>query len=229
MFNTIREDIRTAFAKDPAARSVPEVIFCYAGLHAVWLHRASHFLWQHKLHFLSRLLSQFSRLLTGVEIHPAAKIGRRFFIDHGGGVVIGETAEIGNDVLIYQGVVLGGTSLSKGKRHPTIGNNVVIGSAAILLGPITVGNGAMIGANSVVIKSVATGVTVVGVPGRVVEDKRKLIIDLEHGKLPDPVNEAIKHLLEEQARLEERIKRLEGLASPSCSDAPAELEGLDRK
>jgi serine O-acetyltransferase len=211
MFNTLREDIRIVFAKDPAARSVPEVIFCYAGLHAVWLHRISHFLWQHKLHFLGRLLSQFSRLLTGIEIHPGAKIGRRFFIDHGGGVVIGETAEIGDDVLIYQGVVLGGTSLNRGKRHPTIGNNVVIGAAAILLGPITVGDGAMIGANSVVIKSVAPGVTVVGVPGRVVEDRRKPTIDLEHGKLPDPVNEAIRHLLEEQARLEQRIKRLEGL------------------
>jgi len=196
----------------------------------VFLKHIHQHLWQHKLHFLGRLLSQFNRLLTGVEIHPGAKIGRRFFIDHGGGVVIGETAEIGDDVLMYQGVVLGGTSLSKGKRHPTIGNNVVIGTAAILLGPITVGDGAMIGANSVVIKSVAPGVTVVGVRGRVVEDRRKPTIDLEHGKLPDPVNEAIRQLLEEQARLEERIKRLEDSGtSPSCPNAPAELERLNQK
>jgi len=155
------------------------------------------------------LLSQLNRFLTGIEIHPGARIGRRFFIDHGSGVVIGETAEVGDDVLLYQGVVLGGTTLEKKKRHPTIGNNVVIGAAAILLGAITVGDGAQIGANSVVVNSVPPGATVVGVPGRVVEDRRKPVLDLEHGRLPDPISEAIRLILEEQGRLAERIKRIE--------------------
>jgi serine O-acetyltransferase len=157
------------------------------------------------------MLSHANRFLTGVEIHPGAKIGRRFFLDHGMGVVIGETAEIGDDVLMYQGVVLGGTSLEKKKRHPTIGNNVVIGAAAILLGPITVGKGARVGANSVVVKSVPPEATVVGVPGRIVEDKRLPVIDLEHGRLPDPVNEAIGLVLEKQDKLEKRISQLEEL------------------
>jgi serine O-acetyltransferase len=155
------------------------------------------------------LLSHITRLLTGIEIHPNAVIGRRFFIDHGMGVVIGETAEIGNDVLMYQGVVLGGTTLEKKKRHPTIGDNVVIGAAAILLGPITVGDGAQIGANSVVVKSVPPRAIVVGVPGRVVEERRKPVMDLEHGKLPDPFSEAIRLILEEQASLGKRVAKLE--------------------
>jgi serine O-acetyltransferase len=147
--------------------------------------------------------------LTGIEIHPGAKIGRRFFIDHGAGVVIGETSEIGDNVLLYQGVVLGGTTLEKRKRHPTLGNNVEMGSGAIALGPITIGDGARIGSGSVVIKSVPPGATVVGIPGKTVEDRRKPLMDLEHGKLPDPVAEAIKLVLEEQDKLEERLKRLE--------------------
>jgi len=163
---------------------------------------------------LGRTLSEFNRFLTGIEIHPGASIGRCFFIDHGAGVVIGETAEIGDDVLIYQGVVLGGTTLEKKKRHPTIGSNVVIGAAAILLGPITVGDGAKIGANSVVVKSVPPGATVVGVPGRIVEDRRKPTMDLDHGRLPDPVSEAIRLILEEQERLAERIRRMEGSRYP---------------
>lgn len=211
LFKTLREDIQTVFAKDPAARSVPEVIFCYPGLHALWLHRPAHFLWQHRLKFLARLLSHKSRFLTGVEIHPGAKIGRRFFIDHGAGVVIGETAEIGDDVLLYQGVVLGGTTLKKGKRHPTLGNGVVMGSGAIALGAITIGKGARIGSGSVVVKSVPAGATVVGIPGRVVEDKKPLA-DLEHGKLPDPVAEAIRLVLKEQEKLEKRLKKLEDLS-----------------
>ena len=211
MFRGLREDIKTVFARDPAARSMLEVIFCYPGLHALWLHRLAHFLWRHKLRLFGRFLSHFNRFLTGVEIHPGAKIGRRFFLDHGMGVVIGETAEIGDDVLMYQGVVLGGTSLEKKKRHPTVEDNVVIGTAAILLGPINVGEGARIGANSVVIDSVPTGATVVGIPGRAVEDKREPISDLEHGKLPDPINDAIRVILEGQSRLEQRIKELEGL------------------
>ncbi len=147
MFKTLKEDIQTVFAKDPAARSVPEIIFCYPGLHALWFHRVAHFLWRHKFWFLARLTSQIGRFLTNIEIHPGAKIGRRFFIDHGAGVVIGETTEIGDDVLMYQGVVLGGTSLEKKKRHPTLGNNVVMGTGAIALGDITSGDGARVGAS----------------------------------------------------------------------------------
>ena len=209
MFKTLREDIKTVFAKDPAARSVAEVIFCYPGLHALWLHRVANFLWCHHLRLLARLLSQFNRFLTGIEIHPGAGIGRRFFIDHGAGVVIGETAEIGDDVLLYQGAVLGGTSLKKGKRHPTLGNNVVIGAGAVTLGAITIGDGARIGSGSVVIKSVPPGATVVGIPGRVIDEHRKPLLDLEHGRLPDPVAEAIRLVLSEQATLEERLEKLE--------------------
>jgi serine O-acetyltransferase len=209
MLKTLKEDIQTIFTKDPAARNLPEVIFCYPGLHALWLHRLAHFLWRHKLRFLARFLSHISRFLTGIEIHPGAKIGRRFFIDHGTGVVIGETAEIGDDVLMYQGVVLGGTTLEKKKRHPTIGNRVVIGTGAVILGAITVGDDARVGSGSVVVKPVLAGTTVVGIPGRMVEEAYKPRLDLEHGKLPDPVAEAIGLVLEEQDKLEERLKRLE--------------------
>lgn len=217
MFRILKEDVKTVFARDPAARNLLEVMFCYPGFHALRLHRLAHFLWQRKLRLTARLLSHVNRFLTGVEIHPGARIGRRFFLDHGMGVVIGETAEIGDDVLMYQGVVLGGTSLEKKKRHPTIENSVVIGAAAILLGPITLGEGARVGANSVVVKSVPPGATVVGVPGRVVEEERPPVIDLEHGKLPDPVNEAIRLVLEDQGKLEERIHRLEELLKVSTS------------
>ena len=209
MFRLLREDIQTVFARDPAARSWLEVISCYPGLHALWLHRIAHFLWRQKLRFLARFLSHINRFLTGIEIHPGASIGHRFFIDHGAGVVIGETAEIGDDVLIYQGVVLGGTTLEKKKRHPTIGNNVVIGSGAIALGAITIGDGARVGSGSVVVRSVPPGTTVVGIPGRIVEDRHKPGIDLEHGKLPDPVAEAVSLVLAEQKNLKERLKRLE--------------------
>lgn len=205
----IREDIKTVFEKDPAANSTLEVIFCYPGLHALWSHRIEHFFWRHGLRFLARLLAHISRFFTGVEIHPGAKIGRRFFIDHGSGVVIGETAEIGDDVLLYQGVVLGGTSLKKGKRHPTLGNGVVMGAGSIALGDITIGDGARIGSGSVVVKSVPPGATVVGIPGMVVTDKREPIMTLEHGKLPDPVAEAIRLIFSEHSKLEERLKRLE--------------------
>lgn len=209
MFNALKEDIQTVFTKDPAARSVLEVVFCYPGLHALWFHRVAHFLWRRRFHLVARFVSHVSRFLTGIEIHPGAKIGRRFFIDHGAGVVIGETAEIGDDVLMYQGAVLGGTSLKKEKRHPTVGNNVVIGAGAVALGAITIGDGARIGAGSVVIKSVPSGATVVGIPGRVVEDGRSPLMELEHGKLPDPVAEAIGLVLQRQDRLEERLRRLE--------------------
>ena len=217
LFKTLREDIQTVFAKDPATRSTLEVIFCYPGLHALWFHRLAHFLWQHRLRFLARLLAHLNRFLTGVEIHPGARIGRRFFIDHGAGVVVGETAEIGDDVLLYQGAVLGGTTLKKGKRHPTIGNNVVMGTGAVALGAITIGDRARIGAGSVVIKSVPPGATVVGIPGRIAEDHRKPLMDLEHGNLPDPVAEAVRLVLREQDKLDERLRILEsasGMASP---------------
>ncbi|HOL67735.1 MAG TPA: serine O-acetyltransferase [bacterium] len=211
MWARIKEDIRTAFARDPAARNTFEVLTSYPGLHAVWLHRIAHFLWQHGEKTLARLVSHFGRFLTGIEIHPGAKIGRRFFIDHGMGVVIGETAEIGDDVLLYQGVVLGGTSLEKKKRHPTVRNQVVIGAGAIVLGAIEVGQGARIGAGSVVIKPVPPNSTVVGIPGRVVGEKREPKIDLDHGRLPDPFARALQLIMEEQERLEERIKKIESM------------------
>jgi len=209
MFNALKEDICTVFARDPAARSLPEIIFCYPGLHALWFHRVAHWFWTHKFFFLARFISHISRFLTGIEIHPGAKIGHRFFIDHGMGIVIGETTEIGDDVLMYQGVVLGGTSLEKKKRHPTIGNNVVIGTGAKILGPIRIGDGAKVGAGSVVVKSVPQGSTVVGIPGKVVEKYKKLTIDLEHGKLPDPVANAFYTLLKRQEELEKRLRKLE--------------------
>ncbi len=165
----LKEDIQTVLAKDPAARSVLEVLLLYPGMQAIWLHRAAHWLWQHNRLFMGRLVSYFSRWLTGVEIHPAARIGRRVFIDHGMGIVIGETAEIGDDVLIYSGVVLGSASLEEFKRHPTVGNNVVIGAGAIVLGAITVGDNARIGAGAVVVRPVPAGATVAGMAAHVIE------------------------------------------------------------
>jgi serine O-acetyltransferase len=210
MFKALREDIQTVFAKDPAAKSVAEVLLCYPGLHAALLHRITHFLWKHRFFFLGRLISHISRWLTGIEIHPGAKIGRRFFIDHGMGVVIGETADIGDDVLLYQGVVLGGTSLEKKKRHPTLGNKVVVGAGAIVLGAISVGEGARIAAGSVVVTDVPPGATVVGVPGRIgLGFSAKEIQALEHGKLPDPIADALQFVLAQYEKVEERLTRLE--------------------
>ncbi|MEA3376426.1 MAG: serine O-acetyltransferase [Chloroflexota bacterium] len=212
MVERMREDVQTVFAKDPAAKTLWEVLCCYPGLHAVWLHRMAHFLSEHGLLFLGRVVSHINRWLTGVEIHPSAKIGRRCFIDHGMGVVIGETTEIGDDVLMYQGVVLGGTSLEKTKRHPTVGNRVVIGAGATLLGPITVGDGVRVGAGSVVINPVPAGATVVGVPGHIAglasatQTKTDL---LEHGRLPDPMLRTLSEILERHSRLEERVNEVE--------------------
>ncbi|UCE98496.1 MAG: serine O-acetyltransferase [Dehalococcoidia bacterium] len=203
------EDIRTVFAKDPAARSLFEVITCYPGLQALWLHRIANFLWRKHLRLLARMVSNCNRFLTGVEIHPGARIGRRFFIDHGAGVVIGETTEIGDDVLLYQGAVLGGTSIKKEKRHPTLEDNVVVGAGAVVLGAINIGEGARIGAGSVVVKPVPLGATVVGIPGRIIDEHRKPIMDLEHGRLPDPVAEAIRFVVGEQVRLGQRLEKLE--------------------
>ena len=212
MFERMRKDMQAVFKRDPAARNLCEVIFCYPGLHAIWLYRLAHFLWVREFISLARFISHISRFLTGIEIHPGAKIGRRFFIDHGMGVVIGETSEIGDDVLIYQGVVLGGTTRERKKRHPTIGSYVVIGAGATILGPVKIGDGARIGSGSVVVKSVPAGATVVGIPGRVMERKKRLVkplIDLEHGKLPDPVAEAVNVLVKRIGKLEDRTKELE--------------------
>ncbi len=203
----VREDIATIFTKDPAARSLLEVLTCYPGLHALWLHRVAHSLWQHGLKYPGRLLSHIARWLTGIEIHPGAVIGRRCFIDHGMGIVIGETAEVGDDVLMYKGVVLGGISQEKIKRHPTIGQGVVLGSNAIILGPITVGDGAKIGSGSVVVKPVPAWATVVGIPGRVVKVNGELCPrqpDLRHEQLPDMVVTAIEELTRRVAELEAR-------------------------
>ncbi len=212
MFRRIGEDIRTVFVKDPAARNLLEVIFCYPGLHAIWSHRIAHFFWRLKIVFIGRFISHINRWVTGIEIHPGAKIGKRFFIDHGMGVVIGETSEIGDDVLMYQGVALGGTTLEKKKRHPTIGNNVIMGAGAIILGAINIGDGARIGAGSVIIHDIPPKATAVGVPGRIgMGFSAKEIETLQHGKLPDPVADAIRFVVKKQERLEERIKELESL------------------
>jgi serine O-acetyltransferase len=224
-FKRLCEDIQTAFARDPAARSVLEVLLCYPGLHALWLHRLAHFLWQKRLKLLGRLLSHLNRFLTGVEIHPGARIGRRVFIDHGAGVVIGETAEIGDDVLLYQGVVLGGTSLSRGKRHPTVEDGAVIGAGAILLGPIRIGRGARIGAGAVVIKSVPPGATVVGNPGRVVRLWER-VPELEHGQLPDPIAERLDLLLARQVEFARRLRNLESLWREHAGVGP-QTRGLE--
>lgn len=207
MFKRIAEDIQVVFRRDPAAKSLLEVLFCYPGLKAIWMHRIAHFLWVHKIRLIARMLSQFSRFLTNIEIHPGAKIGKRFFIDHGAGVVIGETTEIHDDVTLYQGVVLGGVSSEKKKRHPTIGCEVVIGSGAIILGPITVGDCAKVGANSVVLRDVKPFTTVVGTPAReagkhIVKDHK---VDLNHAKIIDPIKKVIDDLKRRVHHLEKEL------------------------
>ena len=209
MFRRIREDMRMVFDRDPAARSIGEVVFCYPGLHAMWLHRIAHGLWNKRFRFFARLLSHFNRLLTGIEIHPGAHIGRRLFIDHGAGVVIGETSEIGDDVTIYQGVVLGGVSLKKGKRHPTIGNKVVIGSGGIILGPVTIGDGCRIGAGSVVVTVIPPCTTAIGIPAKPAgKHQIKGPVDLNHHLLPDPVKDALDRLMRRIEKLEKKLDDL---------------------
>ena len=212
MFRAIREQIETVFHGDPAAKSALEIFFCYPGFHSILLHRAAHRMHTSGFSLLARIISQFNRTITGIEIHPGATIGRRCFIDHGMGVVIGETAEIGDDALLYQGVTLGGTGKEKGKRHPTIGNNVVIGTGAKILGNITIGDHTKIGAGSVVIHSVPDHSTVVGVPGRVVRSRVVSGVDtgdfLEHGTLPDPEGQLIDDLTKRIEQLEAQIKLL---------------------
>jgi len=208
----LKEDIASAFDRDPAARSTLEVVATYPGLHAIWMYRVAHWLWEHRLRLPGRLLSHIARWLTGIEIHPGARIGRRFFIDHGMGVVIGETTEIGDDVTIYHGVTLGGTTWEKRKRHPTLENGVIIGAGAKVLGAITIGEQARIGANSVVLKDVPPHSTVVGIPGMVVGTTDTIVeggkINLDHHMMPNPVAEALRHVLKLIDDLDERVDAL---------------------
>jgi len=208
MFQAIREQIQTVFRGDPAAKSAVEIFFCYPGFHAILLHRLGHRLHCAGFTLTARILSQFIRAATGIEIHPGAQIGRRCFIDHGAGVVIGETTEIGEDVLMYQGVTLGGTGKERGKRHPTIGNGVVIGAGAKILGNIRIGNNTKVGAGSVVVHSVPDDSTVVGVPGRVTRARVDTGDNLEHGNLPDPEGQLIDDLTRRIEQLEEQIRLL---------------------
>ena len=214
MFRTIREQIETIFHDDPSAKSSIEIVLCSPGLHALLAHRLAHRMFRAGVPLLPRLISQLSRFLTGIEIHPGAKIGRRFFIDHGMGVVIGETAEIGDDVLIYQNVTLGGTGKEKGKRHPTVGNHVVIGAGAKVLGNIHVGDYVKIGAGSVVVKPVPDNSTVVGIPGRIVRMRSESSEQLEHGQLPDPEGQALDDL---RARVDELERTLREIAEEKLS------------
>ncbi len=214
--NTIKRDIRAIFERDPAARNLVEVLLTYPGLHAILIHRMSHLLWRLKFPVIPRLLSHIARFLTGIEIHPAAEVGPGFFVDHGMGVVIGETTEIGEDCLLYQGVTLGGTGKEKGKRHPTLGNHVVVGAGAKILGPVKIGNFVKIGANSVVLKPAPDYSIVVGVPGRIIKKKvihveeRGLVEALDHVRLPDPLDEKLQELADHIDRLESRIERIDG-------------------
>jgi serine O-acetyltransferase len=215
MFSTIRDDLRAVFDRDPAARSWYEVVAAYPGLHALWFYRIAHWFWRHHLHWLGRLTSHLGRFLSGIEIHPGARIGPGFFIDHGMGVVIGETAELGSNVTLYHGVTLGGTSWKKGKRHPTLGDDVVVGAGAKILGPITIGARTRVGANAVVVKDVPPDSVVVGVPGRVthrhgqrvvyVEEGHTHSVDLEHGALPDMTAHALRRLAHRIERLENQL------------------------
>lgn len=236
MLDRLREDIDCVFARDPAARNRFEVATTYPGLHALWLHRLAHWLWGRRLRWPARVVSYLSRFLTGIEIHPGAQIGRRFFIDHGMGVVIGETAEIGDDCTLYHGVTLGGTTWEKGKRHPTLEDDVVVGAGAKILGPITMGKGARVGSNSVVVKDVPTGSTVVGIPGRVVgadaERRRETAARIGfaayglRGDLPDPVGRSLDSVLDHVEAIEERMAKLMATlqelgVSPDTDDAAA--------
>jgi serine O-acetyltransferase len=208
MFRAIREQIDTIFREDPAAKSVVEIFCCYPGFHAILAHRLAHKLYRWRVPLLPRVISQISRLFTQIEIHPGATIGRRFFIDHGSGVVIGETTVIGDDVLLYQGVTLGGTGGERGKRHPTLGNRIVVGTGAKVLGNINIGDNVKIGAGSVVVHHVPDNSTVVGVPGRVVRVRPEG--HLEHGRLPDPEGQAIDDLARRVAELEALVRQLAG-------------------
>ena len=206
IFKAIKEDVKAIFERDPAARNVAEILLTYAGFHAVVLHRIAHFLWNAGIPLVPRLVSHFARFITGVEIHPGAVIGRAFFIDHGMGVVIGETAEIGDDVTLYQGVTLGGTGQEPGKRHPTLGDHVIVGAGAKVLGAIVIGHHVRIGANSVVLQSVPDNATVVGIPGKIIQRRQKGGV-LDHTNLPDPIAEHLDRLEREIMELKQEIKQ----------------------
>lgn len=208
MFDRLKSEIQAIKEKDPAARSTLEIFLCYPGFYALLMHRVSHYLWNHSLKLLARMNSNLARFLTGIEIHPGATFGERVFIDHGMGVVVGETAEVGDDVLIYQGVILGGTSTQKCKRHPTVEKGVIIGAGAKVMGNITIGEYSKIGTGAVVLKDVPPESTCVGVPGRIVKSKRTAKVDLDHNKLPDPVADAINTLKEHLKENDEHIKIL---------------------
>jgi serine O-acetyltransferase len=222
---TMREEIASILERDPAAKSRLEVVLCYSGLHAICAYRFTHWLWNHEFQLLGRWLSQVARLLTGIEIHPAAQIGSRLFIDHGMGVVIGETSIIGDDVTLYQGATLGGTGKEKLKRHPTIGNGVVIGAGAKILGNIRVGNDSRIGAGSVVLRDVPDGSTVVGVPGHIILRHGKRVIITDPKQISDPLSEALAAMATQVIHLKERVQKLEGNQSPE-SHAPDELQAI---
>jgi len=228
MFETLRRDIQAAWDRDPAVRSTLEIILCYPGLHAVWLHRSAHWFWNRGLRLIGRFISHLNRFLTGIEIHPAARLGPGLFIDHGMGVVIGETSEVGENVTIYQGVTLGGTSLERKKRHPTIGNNVIIGSGAKILGPFMVGDNSKIGSGSVVVKEIPPNSVVVGVPGRVIyrDGKKVTDMDFDWTNLPDPVAQALQCLVDRVHDLEKELEELKGRVP---QDAPADFSLTRRK
>ncbi|MBD1390340.1 serine O-acetyltransferase [Neiella sp. HB171785] len=246
MFSLMREDIRCVFGRDPAARNTWEVLTCYPGLHALWLHRLANWFWRHQMKWLGRFVSSFSRWMTGIEIHPGATIGRRFFIDHGMGIVIGETAEIGDDVTLYHGVTLGGTSWDAGKRHPTLKDGVVIGAGAKVLGPFTVHENARIGSNAVVVKEVPAGATVVGIPGRIVKAQTSTDEKREHRDAlakkygfnsyavspdnPDPVAQAIGQLVDHihlmDAKVNDMCGAINNLGGDVCKEIP-ELDVID--
>jgi serine O-acetyltransferase len=210
MFRHMKEDVATIFERDPAATGYLEVLLTYSGLHALWFYRVAHFFFKRKWYFIARAISQISRFFTGIEIHPGAKIGRRFFIDHGAGVVIGETCEIGDDVTLYQGVTLGGTGKEKGKRHPTIKNGVLVATGAKVLGSITIGENAKIGANSVVLKDVPDETTVVGIPGKiVVQNGVRIKNQFDHCEMPDPVTDRLTQLETELNELKQILLMLE--------------------
>jgi len=208
LLKSAREYVASVFDRDPAAKSWVEVLLCYPGLHALWAHRVNHWLWTHHLRLLARFFSQGSRLLTGIEIHPGAQIGRRFFIDHGMGVVIGETTIIGDDVTLYQGVTLGGTGKEKGKRHPTLGNNVVVGGGAKILGNVTIGENCRVGAGSVVLNDVPDNSTIVGVPGHIIFRDGKRVVITDPKEIRDPLSDALAALAEQVQKLEEAVKEL---------------------
>ena len=226
MFNTFKSDIAIIKERDPAARGILEILLCYPGFQAIFIHRLTHKLWKYKLPIIPRLLSQINRSLTGIEIHPGAKIGKKVFIDHGMGVVIGETAEIGDNCLLYQGVTLGGTGKSHGKRHPTLKRNVVIGAGAKILGSITVGANTRIGAGSVVVRSVASNSTVVGVPGRVVHQSGVKINPLAHSALPDAEANVIRNLMDRIDQLENQINRLQKTVQNMANDEAIDISTL---